>query len=156
MILTSWSTHLRIFHNNRWPYSMSSCRGTLPVLSLAKQWAAVSTQFWLTMDPKQDLSLPHSGYREGKMSVCKNPLDNIEHKEFLIEIKFLLISESRARGWCKLSSHRPAHPSRCLPEPPHTWSHSRHLIYRLNKWMFPLQFFTFVFFNKHEMWKINH
>lgn len=71
MILTSWSTHLRIFHNNHWPYSMSSCRGTLPVLSLAKQWAAVSTQFWLTMDPKQDLSFPHSGYREGKCQYVK-------------------------------------------------------------------------------------
>lgn len=35
-----------------WPWSMSTCWETLSVLTLAKQWAAVSTQFWLTMDPE--------------------------------------------------------------------------------------------------------
>lgn len=43
-----------IFQYGHWPCFICTCCETLSVLALAKQWAAVSTQFWLTMDPKQD------------------------------------------------------------------------------------------------------
>ena len=55
------------------PCCIDTSWGTLSVLALAKQWAAVSTQFGLRIDPKQ------SGVCKGrKMFVCESPLFNVE------------------------------------------------------------------------------